>query len=161
MSKFSIDYNFLDQETSEKKQFKLSKAEVDRIFIKVAFDVVMFRDGDKDQLWQLQPADDGKEYIVSLYAEDPENIKMAKNTSKTVWAATLNGNSTEINLFYKSEPITKISANKLNIPQSELSLVSEYLPIKLAEDKNLVKSLLSDLPNDQKRDILSKYPELG
>jgi hypothetical protein len=158
MSKFSIDYEFLDKKTSEKKQYKFS--EVQHRIEKVAFDIVRFKDGDKDQLWQVQTDSDG-DFIIALYSDESDTKKIAKIASKVDWSVALNRNSTELNLFYKSEPIAKVSSAKLDIPASELKLVAEYLPIKLSEDKNLVKMLLSDLSADQKKEILNKYPELG
>jgi len=150
MSKFLVDYSFLDK----KKSYKL--AEVKDKIEKVAFDIVRFKDGDKAaELWQVQSADDG-EYIVSLYQED----ELEKNASAKVWDVSVIKSAGEIQISYKGDPLVRLASAKIGIPKTELDKVSEYLPNKLSENKKLVKALLNELSISAKKEVLNKYPEL-
>jgi hypothetical protein len=148
--KYSIDIEKLSEKLT-KKAYKLSDVQ-DKIE-KVAFDVVRFKNDDKSAaLWQVQSADDG-DYIVALY--EPEEEKIASH-----WDVSLNKIAGQIQVSYKGDPIVKIASSKLGIPANELDKVAEYLPAKLAENKKLVRSLLSELSPAVRKEILSKYPEL-
>jgi hypothetical protein len=151
MQKFAVDYNQLENNLY-KKSYKLSEVK-DRI-VKVAFDIVKFKDGDEHaNLWQIQNADDG-DYIVSMY-EESEEVK------KTAWDVSLNKLAGSINISYKNDPIITVASRSLGIPANELSMVKEYLPVKLAENKKLVRALLNELPETTKNEVLNKYPELS
>ncbi len=151
-SKFSVDYEQLENKLL-KRSFKLSDVK-DKLET-VAFDVVRFKDNDKGaNLWQVQSADDG-DYIVSLYEDEPETAKTA-----SAWEVALSKTSNTLNFFYKGAPIVKMSAAKLGIPVTELNLVEQYLPGKLADNKALVSALLNQLNEPAKKEVLSKYPEL-
>jgi hypothetical protein len=150
MSKFGIDYSGLAN-TIIKKAYRLEDVK-DRLET-VAFDIVRFKDGDKNaDLWQIQSSDDG-DYIVSLYEPEEE-------TKTASWEVTLSKTAGELQVSYKGDPLVKIAANKLGIPRSELPKVESYLPSKLAENKKLVKALLNELSESAKKEVLSKYPEL-
>lgn len=155
MSKFSVDYTKLESNLS-KKAYKLSDVK-DRLET-VAFDVVRFKDGDKGAaLWQIQSADDG-DYIVTLYSdEEAATTKMAS----LPWEVVLSKTTKELNVFYKGDPIAKVAAAKLGLPEKEIGTVEKYLPRKLAENKKLVKALLNDLDEPTKNSVLFKYPELA
>jgi predicted ATP-dependent protease len=153
MSKsFSLDYNFLDTATTSKKTYKF--ADVKHKLVKVAFDVVKFNDS--DELWQIQSADDG-EYIVARYETEKED-EIAKTAAKksSLWDAIASG--TNVDVFYKGFPITKIAAKQLGLSALE---VSAFLPNKLATDKVFVSALLSSLDKTAKETLLKSYPELG
>lgn len=154
MTKFDVDYNSLDQ-TMNKKQYKLADVK-DRIE-KVAFDVVRFKDGDIDQLWQIQSSDEG-DYIVSLYTEPEGEVKQA---SASNWQVVLNKTGTDLNFFYKGEPIVKVAASTLGLPVNELPSVKRYLPVKLAENKKLVQALLKELDATTRANVTRKFPELA
>lgn len=154
MSKFSIDFKKLEDNVL-KKTYKYNDVK-DRLE-KVAFDIVRFKDGDNaSALWQIQSSDDG-EYIVTLYDEPEDQLKTA---SHNPWDVSFSKVSKSINVFYKGDPICRVSASKLNLPESELGFVEKYLPKKLAENKSLVRALLLELPNSAKEEVLGKYPEL-
>lgn len=142
--RFGVDYNSLYSSVDLKqKSFKLS--DVKHKLVKVAFDVFRMKDGDPDELWQVQNADDG-DYIVARY-ETPAETKSANSK---VWEITKATNGT--NVFYKNRHITKIAANFDTIG---------FLPAKLSSDKTFVKSLLDTLDKDTKSEILKTYPELS
>lgn len=150
----SIDYTQLEN-TLLKKSFKLSDVK-DKIE-KVAFDIVRFKDDDKRaQLWQIQDADDGQ-YIVAIYDDEPETTKTA---SKRDWQVVFSKEAKSLLFFYKSDPIIKIAASNLGIPQSEVHLAARYLPSKLAENPKLVEALLSELSEPAKKMVYDQYPEL-
>lgn len=65
-----------------------------------------------------------------------------------------------LNFFYKGQPITRVSADTIGIPESELASVERNLPKRLASNKKLVAALLSTLPKNAKKEVLDKYPEL-
>lgn len=152
MLKFPINYSSLDV-TVNKKAYRLEEVK-DKI-VKVAFDIVKFKDGDEGaNLWQIQSADDG-DYIVSIY--DPEEIE---KTATIDWSVSINKVAGDMQVSYKNDPIIRIASSKLGIPQNELYKTEEYLPRKLAENKKLVKMLLNELNESAKKEVLSKYPEL-
>lgn len=155
MPKFSIDYQELSNSVSyvHKNIFKLS--DVKHRLEKVAFDVVRFKDGSPDELWQIQNSDDG-DYIVARYESEEPKIEVKASE----WDILVSGSSGDINVFYKGQPITKIASDKLGISNEDLNTVKRFLPSKLASDKSFVKALLSTLDETSKDALLKLYPEL-
>lgn len=151
MSKFSLDYDALSDQV-EKKRFKLS--EVRHRLEKVAFDVVRFKDGEPEQLWQIQNGDDG-DYIVALYEGESELSKEA------AWGVRLSKTAAAVHVFYKGEPMVKLAAAKLGIPEGEIEMLPKYLPRKLASNSNLVKALLGEMSPAARDEFIRKYPELA
>ena len=151
MSKFGIDYLNLENRIY-KKAYKL--ADVKEQLETVAFDIVKFRgDDNASNLWQIHSADDG-DYIVALYQPD-EDTKTA-----SPWQVDILKTAGAVQISYKGDPLLKISASKLGVPQNELDKVKEYLPNKLAENKKLASALLNELSPVVKKSVLIKYPEL-
>lgn len=151
MKKISIDYSSLDT-AIYKKAYKL--ADVKDQLETVAFDICRFKDGDKGaDLWQVQSAADG-DYIVALYQPDEENKTAA------LWEVSVNKTAGNLQVSYKGDPLVRVAASKLGIPQTELHKVEGYLPAKLADNKKLVKALLNELTLAAKDQVLAKYPEL-
>jgi hypothetical protein len=154
MSKFSIDFKKLEDKVLN-RVYKYE--DVKHRLEKVAFDIVRFKDGDQaSALWQVQSSDDG-EYIVTLYEEPEEQVKTA---SSNAWDVSFSKISNSLNIFYKGDPICKVSAKKLGLNESELPFVEKFLPKKLASNEKLVKALLLELSDSAKNEVLSKYPEL-
>ena len=152
MPKFSVDYNKLDNQVG-KKAYRL--ADVKDQLESVAFDIVRFKDGDKSaDLWQVQSADDG-DYIVALYEDDNE---VEKTASYNPW--TVSVNNADLQISYKGDPLATFAAAKLGIPTQELYKTKQYLPEKLANNKKLVKALLSELNEQARQEISRRYPEL-
>lgn len=146
------DYKKLDN-TLNKKTFKISGQELNDKFVKVAFDIVKFRDNDKGaHLWQIQSADDG-DYIVALYDDSEDKVV-------TAWEVELNKKANTVHFFYKKECVASLDSKQLGLPESELNKTIEYLPEKLAENNKLVSSLLKLVGPSKRNDILSKFPEL-
>jgi hypothetical protein len=150
MPKFSINLDNVESVVS-KKSYKLSDVK-DKI-VKIAFDVVKFRDAPDDELWQIQSSDDG-DYIIALY--DEEKIVTA---SFQPWSVIVK--NADLHVFYKKEHLCKIAASQLGMQDKDLLLVKQYLPKKLASNKDLVQSLLKSIDRDTQKSILVKYPELA
>ena len=153
MPKFNIDYNGLENKLL-KKAYRLADVQ-DRLET-VAFDVVRFKDGDEaSKLWQIQSADDG-DYIVTLYEDGgDQNSAITAN-----WEVVLSKTAKLLNVYYKGDPIVKVTTKTLGIPDGELPFVEKYLPTKLAENKKLVRALLNQLNEPAKNAVLNRYPEL-
>lgn len=151
MQKFAVDYSGLaDQLTKRAYKFSDVKDQLET----VAFDIVRFKDNDKStDLWQVQSADDG-EYIVALYQPDEEQ------KTASLWDVSINKVAGSLDITYKGDPIVRLASSKLGIARSELDKVPSYLPAKLADNKKLVKALLSELTPTAKQEVLNKYPEL-
>lgn len=151
MSKFSVDYKGLDN-TFNKRVYKLS--DVKDKLVKVAFDIVRFRDDDNSaNLWQIQNGEDG-DYIVSMYDQE----EVVKTASVNPWEVVSSNNS--LNIFYKGDQIAKVASDSFGLPADKVSLAESYLPKSLASNKKLVSSLLNTLPEITKNSVLNKYPEL-
>ena len=156
MKHFAIDYSVLDTKI-DNKTFRLVDVK-DRLE-KVAFDVVRFKDGNPEELWQIQNGDDG-DYIVAKYeADSPEKINVV--ASAKTWDVLVNSPSGDINIFYKGFPVVKTSAHKLGLPMEDLDTVKRFLPNKLQADKQLVQSLLKNLGTTERFELLRLYPELS
>lgn len=134
-----------------KRKFKFD--DVKSNFTKVAFDIYRKNDAPKDELWQIQSADDG-DYIIALY--DEEKVATA---SFQPWSVVIK--NADLHVFYKQEHLCKVASTQLGFQESDLSLAKQYLPSKLASNKNLVKALLNTVDHVTQRSILSKYPELA
>ena len=149
-----INYKQLEDQLL-KKTYKVSQAELNSKFEKIAFDIVRFKDDDKGAaLWEIQSADDG-EFIISLY-EEPEQTKTASS-----WQVSLSKTADSIQFSYKGDPLVKLATSKLGVPSNELNTIERYLPKKLASNKELVKALLSELSEPAKKMVYNKYPELA
>lgn len=153
MNRFSVDYETV-LNAIDKKSYKLK--DVHHRLEKVAFDVVRFKDGDPEQLWQIQSAEDG-EYIVTLYDEEQKKTASAN----VPWKVLLNKSGTDLYIFYKDTRVTKLASSTLGLPESELPVVQSYLPNRLAKNPELVAALLNGLDAVTKAEIIQKHPELG
>ena len=152
MSKFSLDYNKIATFV-EKKTHKY--ADVKDQLVKVAFDLVRFREDQSDELWQVQDADDGSPVIVALYEEDTAK-KEASN-----WSVQINKTAGDFNVFYKQTHLKKFASSAIGVEPANLDTVRRFLPRKLSEDKSLSNALLNELPAEEKARVLKLYPELS
>lgn len=157
MSKFSINYQELSNTVNyaDKKVFKF--ADVKDKIEKVAFDLVRFKDGNPEELWQMQDSDDGT-YIVARYDSEEESKEV--KTSSNKWDALINTASGDINIFYKGQQLTKLAASKLGVASEDLPSIKRFLPNKLASDKSFVSALLDTLDETSRKSVIKLYPEL-
>jgi hypothetical protein len=155
MDKFSVDVDVLDQRMSKAKYYLLDDVK-DRVK-KVAFDVVRFVDSENiDDLWQVQQADDGKQYIVAMYGDGDGPAK-----SSSDWSVLSDGGGDNVSVFYKNEPVTRVSMSSVGIPTNDAKLVCGFLTKKLASDDSFVADLLNDVPEERRKDLVEKHPELA
>lgn len=147
--KFPLDFSKLENKIYKKGyRFEDVKEHLET----VAFDIVRFKDGDVGaDLWQVQSADDG-DYIVALYQPEEKTA--------SPWNISINKIAGNIQISYKGDPLVKIACSKLGIPNNEIEKIKDYLPLRLSENKKLVKSLLNELTPSIKQEIFNKYPEL-
>lgn len=159
MRDLDIDYSSLTHKLIN-KTYKL--ADVQDRLVKVAFDIVRFKDGPVDELWQVQSADDG-DYIVARYEVDvPDAPKTAATKTASLhsdWTAS--SSNSNIQISYKGQPLAKFAAKELGLAPAEISTACSFLPTKLASDKDFVRALLKALPQEKRDAILSLYPELN
>lgn len=149
MSLFELDYNILSN--FDKKTYKLS--EVKDKLIRVAFDVVRFKDGPIDELWEIQSADDG-DYIVARYNIDDEKSSTVKEASaKSPWEVIVKEGSNEVHLFYKGAAFSKFE-------HKDAETIKNFLPNKLATDQHFIKALLDTLSPGRQAEVKKLYPEL-
>jgi hypothetical protein len=154
--KFDVDYLNLDQQLTEPKYFKY--ADVKDQLVKVAFDIVKFRETDAiDGLWQIQQTNDG-EIIVATYQDEQE---VSKQASAISWEARSNTAGNSVTIFYKGVPITKVAIMQYGIPAGDAHLVCKYVPEKLASSTDFRKKMLNELSNDDRLELLKKFPELN
>lgn len=160
MTKFSVDYNNLDQHLNGKKTYKLE--DVKGRIAKVAFDIVRFVDGDHtiDNLWRIENTSSG-DIIVAMY-DDGASEKMEVTASKKDgdWSVTPDKTSSYVTIFYKKDPIKKVAFSELSVEKDDASIFCQHLSNKLSENKTLVTSLLKSVGSEEKEQLLSKYPEL-
>jgi hypothetical protein len=158
MSKTSIDYSNLEQRLEKSKQKVYKLADVQHKIRKVAFDVVRFIDGsDIEGLWKVDKTPDG-ECIVALYDDENHLEKTASENSN--WKVLLSKQN-DLHVFYKNDPIVRRASEDLGIPEDEINLVPTYLPEKLANNSRLVRGLLNQLSDVERKELYKKYPELA
>ena len=148
------DYEVLSRKLTAKKAFKYEDVK-DRL-IKIAFDIVRFRDADAsiDGLWQIQNTDDG-EIIVATY-EDPSVALEVKSS----WAALADKTGSSINIFYKDQFIKKLASKDIG-NDIDIKKLSEHLPESLEANKSLREAFINNfLTNDEREAFLSSNPEL-
>lgn len=157
MDKFAVNYNNLEGDLEVKPTvYKLS--DVQHRLTKVAFGVVKFNDEDDDisGLWEVQQADDG-EYIVAMY--DKESVTDTVQEKTSSWKALVSSDS-DIHLFYKKTPVTKIAIASMGLKPEDASSVAKHLPNDLEGNKKLVASMLSSLTKESRKELLANHPEL-
>lgn len=154
MNKFAVNYQELETKLEDKPRiFKLADVK-DKIRV-VAFDVVKFHDSDGlDGLWQIKQTDDG-EYIVATY-DDSELTSEA--SVSTPWKALARDGL--VHVFYKNDPVTKISLASVGIPADEAGLFVSHLPQSLATNKKLAASMLKELSDEERKELFASHPEL-
>jgi hypothetical protein len=157
MSKSSIDYSSLEKSINKSEQKVYKLADVQHKIRKVAFDIVRFIDGsDIEGLWRVDKTSEG-ECIIALY--DEEQLEKTAST-KSNWKVLLSKQN-DLHVFYKNEPIIRLAAQDLGVPEDEVNLVPSYLPNKLANNSRLVRGLLNQLSESERQELYKKYPELA
>lgn len=154
MNKFSVDYSELTDRIYQQKVYRYE--DVKERLVKVAFDIVRFREGDDiDGLWQIQATDDG-EVIVAVYEEQP-----ALEAKSSNWAAISDKTGSVVNIFYKGEPVVKFAVSTLGLSKEDTPSLIESLPDTLSRNAGLRGTMLKEMPADERNSLISKFPELN
>lgn len=157
MDKFSVNFKTLEE--SLKPQAPIFRFEdVKHRLKKVAFDIVRFVDSDDiDGLWQIKHTDEG-DVIVAMYSDHSDVEKTASGKSDWQAVADRLGN---INLFYKSSPVTKVSLAKMGMSDEDPHSICTVLSEKLTTNTKLLKGLLASLSAEERNDLFGVHPELA
>lgn len=158
MSQF-IDFEKLNKHFEDKSKKTIKYNDVKDHLEKVAFDIVRFAPEYEeaiDGLWRIETTNDG-EVILALYSSDSDVVKTA---STSEWNVIPDKSLSEINIFYKNEPVTTIKAASLNVESSEVKSFCRHLINKFATDNSAKKLLFRDLDKKTKNYFFTKYPEL-
>lgn len=146
------DYEKISNKLNRKAFYFLEDVK-DRIE-KVAFDVVRFKDSEGlDKLWVVQNQD-GRDVIVATYDEE-DGLEV-----KASWEAVASRNGSDVNVYYKGEPVKKFASASLGIPVEEAHVVCRYLPKKLADDSEFRQKFLKGLSAKEREDLVNRFPEL-
>jgi hypothetical protein len=158
MEKYSVDYNDLCNSVEAPKAYRLEDVK-DKIE-KVAFDVVRFRDNeDTDMLWRIDEGDDGP-VIVALYDENTGAIR-SESTQEKKWEALPDKAAACVHVYYEGDPIVRLAASDLGIPTDEVDLAARWLPVRLAEDEDLQRFVMSKIHEDGRKILIEAHPELN
>lgn len=148
MEKFQVDIDGVLNKLAAPKQIKLASIPKDRIE-KVGFGVVRYTDEtNKTGLWQIEG-----DSIVAMY-DDDKNV----NGNWAVESDKLNKSAT---IFYKNTQITNIKYAEIGIPAEDVVSFKRLLPERLANNKELVKTMLNSLDESYKNKLTTMYPELA
>ena len=141
MDKFKIDFQELGKEVIPDPNKLPLKGNEHRL-IRVAFDLFHLKDGNPEDLWQVQSSDDG-EFLVRTYSlpEDEE-----KKVASSKWTVELDKKEENLTVAYRNIPVLKLAAKNYGITTpEETRLFQQMVYKKLAVDNefenNLVKSL--------------------
>ena len=150
--KSGIDYKELDNNLNKPKMIKV--ASVQDNLEKEGFGLVRFKDdANKLNLWQINKAEDGTEYIVALYEDVADVVKNS-------WTIEVDSFQKSATIFYKQTPIKNVIFTDIGLDPKEAVDFKKYLPEKLGANKELVKSMVNSLEENYKTQLLNKHPEL-
>ena len=151
--KSCVDYNELEKTLSQSKMIKFANVQ-DRLE-KVGFGLFRFVDDtNKLNLWQVNKAEDGTEYIVALYDEKAEVVKNS-------WSIEVDRFQKSATIFYKETPIKNVVFSEIGLNSSDANDFKKYLPERLASSQDLVNSMVNSLDENYKNKVLTKHPELS
>lgn len=157
-NKYSVDYSALNEKFTEKPTFKYADV-ADRL-VKVAFDIVKFKDSDNiDGLWKIQATDDG-EVIVAMYDSDAVDTVKTASARSEEWAAIADSSRKYVNIFYKNDPVSQVKLASFGFEPNDADMLCEILPAKLSQSKSFRDDLLNSLSTNDREELFSKYAEL-
>lgn len=146
MPEYQLDFDMLDKTLNPDPDKMLLKENKHRIKC-VAFD--MFKIDGEEDLWTVQTADDGQEFLVRTY-NLPEDEKVAESA----WDVKID-KSANLNVFYDGVPIQKLAAKDYGAKASdEIDILKDTLKEKLA-DRNFVQSFLKTLSAQKQKALIS------
>lgn len=150
MSKFEINFQELSQIIIPDLNKIPLKGNEHRL-TRVAFDLFRLKDGNPEDLWQVQSSDDG-EFLVRTYTLPEEEEKFASSK----WEVKIDKKEENLTIAYRNIPIMKLAAKDYNITTSEeTKLFQRMIFNKFANDDAFVNMFIQNL-SDEKRDILKE-----
>jgi len=146
MDKFKINYDALMQELVPDPN-RMPLAGNEHRIVRVAFDLFRLKDGDPEELWQVQSSDDG-EYLVRTFSL-PEEEKVAESSD---WTVEIDRKEANLTVAYKQVPLTRIAARDYgaNTPE-DARLLRRVVHKKLATDIEFGKKLINSLPIEKQQ----------
>lgn len=151
MSKFEIDFQELGKTIiSDPNKIPLKGNE--HRLVRVAFDLFHLKDGNPEDLWQVQSSDDG-EFLVRTYAlpEDEE-----KKVASSKWEVKLDKKEENLTVAYRNIPLMKLAAKDFGITTpEETKLFQRMIFNKLATDNEFVGKVVQNL-SEEKQSILKE-----
>jgi len=94
MDKFSIDYDAVLKEIIPDKN-KIPVAGNEHRMVRVAFDLFRLKDGDSEELWQVQSSEDG-EFLVRTFSI-PEDEMIAESSD---WLVETDKKEANLTIYY-------------------------------------------------------------
>lgn len=111
--------------------------------MRVAFDLFRFKDGNPEELWQVQSSDDG-EFLVRTYAlpEEEEEVK----TSSDKWSVEIDKKEENLTVAYRNIPLIRLAKKDfaINNPE-EMRLLQRLVFTKLSNNKDFVNNFVCSL----------------
>lgn len=154
MDKFRIDLDGIAEKLNAKKMYKL--ADVQDKIEKIGCGLVRFPDeSNKMSLWKImKDKNDGTEYIAAMYEDEEKDIV------STSWSVETDRLVKTATIFYKNTPVTSIVFAEIGIPETEVRSFLENLPERLANNKEVVQSMLKSIDGNYRKNLLKQYPEI-
>lgn len=146
MNKFQIDFEKLGEEFN-----KVPLKGNEHRLIRVAFDLFRFKDGNPEELWQVQSSDDG-EFLVRTYAlPEEEEKKIAAS-----WSVELDKKEENLTIAYQNIPILRLAAKNYGLEDSnDVRLFQRTIYTKINTDNEFANELIATL-SVEKQNILKQ-----
>lgn len=120
---------------------------------KIAFDVYKVDNDPYDNMWVLEDID-GVAHLVR--ASDPQY----ENEVSGDWKVTSSYDRTNITLSYKDTPITRFSSSDYGFNKEDIISFRSAILSRVKEDREFLKEVLAEQPQNKKETLVSTYPEL-
>jgi hypothetical protein len=119
--------------------------------IRVAFDLFRLKDGNPEELWQVQSSDDG-EFLVRTYLLPEEKEEM-----QTKWSVDPDKKQENLTIAYQNIPLLRIASKDYNV--DDINILQRMLFKKLASDESFTNKLINSM-SEEKRELLKQagYP---
>lgn len=151
MEKFELDFNFLGKAVDPDKSRIPLKGNEDRI-VKVALDMVRFKDGGPEELWQIQSNDDG-EFLVRTFDVSEEEVIKSSN-----WKVLLDKKEENITIAYQNVPIKRIACADYSINNiKEALLLRDTIYDRLNNDNKFVKHLINSVSTEKQAYLVEMF----
>lgn len=149
MKKFQIDFEELKQSVVPDSRVPLKGNE--HRLVRVAFDLYRFKEGNVEELWQVQSSDDG-EFLVRTYDLSDEEEKKAEYK----WMVELDKKGENLTIAYRNIPLYKIAVQKYGIKTAaEVQTFQRAIYSKLNTDEDFTYGFVNKL-SSEKQELLKE-----